>query len=73
MLAGLVFTGGAAWLSGGDLGDARLADLGPRIGPLLVMATSTLGLSGVLTGLVFGLRRLLARRPCSTRCQGESG
>jgi Family of unknown function (DUF6350) len=50
------------WAAGGDLGVTRLTDLGPRLVPLLVMACTTLGLSGLLTGLALGLwplRRLL--------------
>ena len=51
MLAGLVFVG-LAWAAGGDLGTVRLAGLGPRLLPLLVMAVTTLGLAGMITGLV---------------------
>lgn len=53
-LAGAVFAG-VAWLTGGDLGSDLLAGLGPAIIPVLVMATSTMGLSGALCGLVLGL------------------
>lgn len=56
VLAGLVFVA-LSWAVGGDLGVDRLTGLGPRLLPLLVMATSTLGLAGVLTGLVLGLVR----------------
>ena len=56
VLAGLVFVA-LSWAVGGDLGVDRLTGLGPRLLPLLVMATSTLGLSGSLTGLVLGLHR----------------
>ena len=48
---------GLAWLTGGDLGAVRLAGLGPRLLPLLVMTTTTLGLSGMLTGALIGLLR----------------
>ncbi len=61
VLAGATFTG-LAWLSGGDLGIARLIDLGPRLLPLLVLAVTTMGLSGMATGLVLGLVRLIRRR-----------
>ena len=53
---------GLAWLSSGDLGAVRLAGLGPRLLPLLVMSTTTLGLSGLLTGAVVWVVRRL-RRP----------
>lgn len=54
LLAGAVFAG-LAWAASGDLGTLRLADLGPRLFPLLVMACSTMGLSGLITGLALGL------------------
>jgi hypothetical protein len=54
--AGLVFVV-LAWATSGDLGAARLAGLGPRLLPLLVMAATTLGLAGMLVGLVVGLLR----------------
>jgi hypothetical protein len=54
LLAGLVFVA-VAWASGGDLGGARLAGLGPRLLPLLTLAGTTLGLAGMLVGLVRGL------------------
>ena len=59
-LAGLAAAAGfvgLAWVSSGDLGSVRLAGLGPRLLPLLVMAATTLGLSGMITGLVVGLLR----------------
>lgn len=62
LLGGVVFVG-LAWAASGDLGTLRLADLGPQLRPLLVMATSTLGLSGMLTGLLLGLVR--RRHPAS--------
>ena len=58
VLSGAVFTG-LAWLSSGDLGVARLADLGPRLLPLLVLAVTTLGLAGMASGLILGLVRLV--------------
>lgn len=61
LAAALVFTG-LAWTTSGDLGSVRLAGLGPRLVPLLVMSTTTLGLSGMLTGAVIGVGRHL-RRP----------
>jgi hypothetical protein len=63
VVAGLVFTG-LAWTTSGDLGSVRLTGLGPRLLPLLVMSTTTLGLSGVITGAVVGVVRHL-RRPAS--------
>jgi hypothetical protein len=54
LLAGAVFAG-LAWAASGDLGNLRLADLGPRLFPLLVMAGTTMGLSGLITGLALGL------------------
>lgn len=50
MLAGVVFAG-LAWIASGDLGTLRLAGMGPRLLPLLVMAATTMGLSGLITGL----------------------
>ena len=61
VLAGLVFVG-LAWTAGGDLGTVRLAGLGPRLLPLLVMAVTTLGLAGMITGLVAGLLPRRGRR-----------
>lgn len=60
VLAALAFSG-LAWLTGGDLGDGRLAGAGPRLGPLLVMAVTLLGLSGMICGFVLGLLRRPAR------------
>jgi hypothetical protein len=54
LLAGAVFAG-VAWAASGDLGTLRLADVGPRLFPLLVMAGTTMGLSGLITGLALGL------------------
>ena len=64
-LAGVLAAGvfvGMGWVAGGDLGSARLTDLGPRLWPLLVMSTTTMGLSGLLTGLVLGLVRHVRAR-----------
>lgn len=44
-------------LSGGGLGAGRLVHLGPRVGDLVVVAPSLLGLAGLVTGLVTGLVR----------------
>ena len=60
VLAGAAFTG-VAWLTSGDLGSDLLAGLGPELVPVLVMATSTMGLSGAVCGLLLGLWR--RRRP----------
>jgi hypothetical protein len=59
VLGGLVFTG-LAWACAGDLGVARLSGMGPRLPELVVMSVSTLGLSGMIGGLLLGLWR---RRP----------
>jgi Family of unknown function (DUF6350) len=56
LLAGAVFAG-LAWAASGDLGTLRLTDMGPRLVPLLVMACTTMGLSGMITGLAWGLIR----------------
>ena len=57
-LAAALVLVGLAWLSSGDLGSVRLAGLGPRLLPLLVMSSTTLGLSGLITGaVVWALRR----------------
>lgn len=56
VLAGIAFTG-IAWLSGGDLGTGLLTGLGPPLMPVLVMATTTMGLSGAVCGVLLGLRR----------------
>ncbi|MGI3779413.1 MAG: cell division protein PerM [Janthinobacterium lividum] len=58
VVAALVFTG-LAWTTSGDLGSLRLTGLGPRLVPLLVMSTTTLGLSGLLAGAVIGVVRHL--------------
>jgi hypothetical protein len=54
LLAGAVFAG-LAWAASGDLGTLRLTGLGPPLFPLLVMAGTTMGLSGLITGLALGL------------------
>lgn len=54
LLAGAMFAG-LAWAASGDLGSLRLAGLGPRLVPLLVMGGTTMGLAGMITGLVLGL------------------
>jgi hypothetical protein len=56
LLAGLVFVS-LAWASGGDLGAVRLTALGPRLLPLVIMAPTTMGLAGMVVGLVLGLLR----------------
>ena len=53
VLAGAAFAG-LAWAASGDLGTLRLAGMGPRLFPVLVMAVTTMGLSGLITGLVLG-------------------
>ncbi|WP_375429759.1 DUF6350 family protein [uncultured Friedmanniella sp.] len=61
LTGGLVFVG-LAWAASGDLGILRLSGLGPLLLPLLVMAVTTLGLSGMVTGLALGLGRRRSRR-----------
>ena len=61
VLTGVVFTG-VAWLTSGDLGGELLSGLGPQLLPVLVMATSTMGLSGAICGLLLGLWRRRPRR-----------
>jgi hypothetical protein len=61
VLGGLVFVG-LAWATAGDLGTLRLSGLGPLLLPLLVMAVTTLGLSGMVTGLLLGLWQRARRR-----------
>ncbi len=59
-LAGILSAGcylALVWLTGGDLGTGRLSGFGPRMVPLAVMAVTTLGLSGLVTGLIIGLVR----------------
>ena len=68
VLSALVFVG-LGWAAGGDLGVQRLTGLGPRLLPLLVMAGTTMGLAGLLTGLVLGLLRL-RRRPVEHQAAG---
>jgi hypothetical protein len=53
LLAGLAFAG-LAWAASGDLGSLRMTGLGPRLLPLLTMAVTTMGLSGMVVGLVLG-------------------
>lgn len=44
-------------LSGGSLGNVRLAHIGPLLGDLVVVAPSILGLSGLVVGVAVGLLR----------------
>ena len=57
---GLVFVV-LGWAAGGDLGTVRLTGLGPLLLPLLVMAVTTLGLAGMVTGLLLGFWRRFRR------------
>jgi hypothetical protein len=61
VLSGAAFAA-LAWAASGDLGSVRLAGLGPRLVPLLVMGMTTMGLAGLITGLLLGLVRRW-RRP----------
>jgi len=74
LLAGLVFTA-LAWVTGGDLGDGRLAGAGPRLLELLVMSGTLLGLAGLVCGAVFGLiaqlRRTSAERAAANTSDAE--
>jgi hypothetical protein len=56
VLGGLGFVA-LAWASGGDLGSVRLAGLGPRLLPLLMLSVTTMGLAGMVVGLALGLFR----------------
>ena len=67
LLAGLVFVA-LAWASRGDLGGQRLAGLGPRLLPLLMLSAATMGLAGTLVGLGLGLLR---RRSPGSRSGGR--
>lgn len=66
VLTGIAFTG-LAWLTSGDLGSDLLSGLGPQLVPVLVMATSTMGLSGAVCGLLLGLWRRRPRRDRAPR------
>jgi len=55
ILAGLVATGLAA-LSIGDFGSSRMVGLGPRLGPMVLLAVTLLGFAGLFTGLVLAWR-----------------
>ena len=57
---GLVFVA-LGWATAGDLGTVRLTGLGPLLLPLLVMGVTTLGLAGMVTGLLLGLWRRFRR------------
>jgi len=57
VVAGIACTAVGA-LATGDLGNTNLAGMGPRITPLFVMGASIMGLSGMVSGLVLGLRRV---------------
>lgn len=46
-----------ASLAGGDLGSVRLVGLGARIGPLAILASTLMGLSGLVAGVVRGILR----------------
>jgi hypothetical protein len=61
VLSGLLFSG-LAWAASGDLGALRLADLGPRLLPLLIMGVTTMGLAGMITGLLLGIGRRMRTR-----------
>lgn len=57
----------------GDLGSVRLVNLGARVGALVIMAPSTMGLAGMATGAVFGwagLRRAL-RQPAPAEVEED--
>lgn len=54
--AGLVVAMVAS-VAGGDLGSVRLVGLGARIGPLAILASTLMGLAGLVTGVVRGILR----------------
>ncbi|GAA1838927.1 DUF6350 family protein [Microlunatus capsulatus] len=68
---GLVFVA-LAWATSGDLGTLRLTGLGPLLLPLLVMAVTTLGLAGMVTGLALGLWRRARRGADLERAESTS-
>jgi len=55
ILAGLVMTG-LAGLSIGGFGSFRLADMGPRLGPMALLATTLFGFAGLVAGLILAWR-----------------
>lgn len=65
LLAGVVFVG-LGWATSGDLGTVLLTGMGPRLLALLVLSPITMGLAGLLVGLVVGL----LRRPSRARGAG---
>lgn len=53
--------------AGGDLGSVRLTSLGAKMTALLVLAPSTMGLAGMVTGAVLGWRAMKAdEQPASS-------
>jgi len=56
IVSGLVVTL-VAVISRGDLGAVRLTGLGPRLGAMVLLATTLMGVSGLVFGVVVGLRR----------------
>jgi len=55
ILAGLLITG-LAGLSIGDFGSVRMVGLGPRLGPMVLLATTLFGFAGLLAGLMLAWR-----------------
>lgn len=65
-LSGLAFAL-LSLLSRGDLGTGRLQDLGPSFVEVVVLATTVMGIAGMLTGLALGLAaRRAAAAPSSS-------
>ena len=50
-------------LAGGDLGSVRLVDLGARRQALAIMASTSMGLAGMVTGAILGWRGLRGEQP----------
>jgi hypothetical protein len=71
LLGGAAFAG-LAWAASGDLGTLRLVGLGPRLLPLLIMAATTVGLAGLITGLLLGLVRRRVRVRAAIESESDS-
>ncbi|MGI8456874.1 MAG: cell division protein PerM [Propionibacteriaceae bacterium] len=62
-----LLTVGLAWMTRGSWGAGRLADLGPDLLALLVIAPVTLGLAGTVAGLFAGLVAMVAATRAARR------
>lgn len=50
-----IFFAATQLLANGDLGMVRLIDIGARMGPLLIMAPTAMGIGGLLVGVTMGM------------------